>query len=114
MALFDFSKEIKDLEKKLDPEYDEEPLTRIKEGRTWQDIAMSFVNMVRKMLDKHPEGFNVRGEELRKFVGDPNNWLFRNNCRKNGVRVLKMQRVDIYNIKKFDIVAMELKKNELR
>jgi len=84
----------------------------VKEGRTWQQIAMWFVREVKPKFDEFPEGFAMAGKTLRNAVGDPNNTRFRRMCKDNGVRILKTKNQDIYTITRYNIVEERLKKSE--
>jgi len=102
-----------DMVKKLAEKKDKPTtLKAIKEGRTWEEIAMAFINEVRPIVEKYPKGFSLNGRDLRKIVGEPKNKTFKRKCMDHGVRVTKRINADIYKVEKYDIIAKELKKRE--
>ena len=84
----------------------------IKEGRTWEQIARSFVTMAKEKFKEYPEGFAITGRKLREIVGNPDNVALRSWCREYGVSIKKSFRMNIYNITPFDIIKKRVKDSE--
>ena len=88
----------------------EEKIT--KKGRTIKQQAENFVHELKPLLIKFPLGINLRGLDVRTMVTNPNSAAFRQHCKKNGLKVVKVQRMDIYRFETYDNVKEELKKRE--
>jgi hypothetical protein len=83
-----------------------------KQGTTLKQATENFVRELKPLMEKFPLGINIRGVDVRTMIPRPGTQAFRQHCKKNGIRVMKVKDMDIYRFEIYDVVAEELKKHE--